>query len=299
MQIRNVRQGVAVLAILHAAMVAAGKPSPAFATVYNVTNDNDSGNGSLRKAITDANLHDGTDTINFNIGSGAKTIKVLTALPSIVGTANINGSTQAGNPPGVTEPLITLDGEGRDFDGLRVVGASATGTTIDGLKIINFGRDGIELRDGGNHRIAQTYIGTDGTADKGNGGAGIHIDRSNGCIIGSVTFGGRNLISGNNAAGILIDRSILPFGGQDSTNNTIIGNYIGMNETFSAAIGNLEGIRISTPGNFVGASVPNQRNYISGNVGSAIVISGTAATGNRVTGNFIGMKKRYHSHAQR
>lgn len=36
-------------------------------TVYTVTNTSNSGAGSLRQAITDANAHAGTDTIQFNI----------------------------------------------------------------------------------------------------------------------------------------------------------------------------------------------------------------------------------------
>src|SRR5262245_56957064 len=49
----------------------------ATATTYTVTNTADSGAGSLRQAITDANTAAGTDTIAFNIpGSGVHTIEV-------------------------------------------------------------------------------------------------------------------------------------------------------------------------------------------------------------------------------
>ena len=37
------------------------------AATYTVTNTNDSGAGSLRQAIIDANNHSGDDTIEFNI----------------------------------------------------------------------------------------------------------------------------------------------------------------------------------------------------------------------------------------
>ena len=51
-----------------------------------VTNTNDSGTGSLRQAITDANSMGG-GTINFNIpGSGVHTISPLTVLPTITQT---------------------------------------------------------------------------------------------------------------------------------------------------------------------------------------------------------------------
>ncbi|CAN5448328.1 hypothetical protein BH11PLA2_BH11PLA2_40180 [soil metagenome] len=49
---------------------------------FTVTNTNDSGLGSLRQAITDS-LVAGADNIVFNLGTGAKTISLLTALPAI------------------------------------------------------------------------------------------------------------------------------------------------------------------------------------------------------------------------
>ena len=55
-------------------------------TVYTVTNTSNTGAGSLRQAITDANAHAGADTINFNIaGTGVHTITPTSALPAITG----------------------------------------------------------------------------------------------------------------------------------------------------------------------------------------------------------------------
>ena len=51
---------------------------------YIVTNTNDSGAGSLRQAILDANANSGADTINFNItGGGVQTIAPTSALPAV------------------------------------------------------------------------------------------------------------------------------------------------------------------------------------------------------------------------
>src|SRR6516164_8138622 len=53
-------------------------------TTFPVTNTADSGPGSLRQAILDANANPGLDTIAFNIsGSGVQTITPSTALPTI------------------------------------------------------------------------------------------------------------------------------------------------------------------------------------------------------------------------
>ena len=61
--------------------------SAAMAT-FTVTNTNDSGAGSLRQAILDANAQAGTDTISFNIpGGGVHTIAPATPLPTITDPA--------------------------------------------------------------------------------------------------------------------------------------------------------------------------------------------------------------------
>jgi len=55
------------------------------ATTFTVTNTADSGPGSLRQAILDANGNPGTDTIAFNIsGSGVHTISPTSALPNLI-----------------------------------------------------------------------------------------------------------------------------------------------------------------------------------------------------------------------
>ncbi len=71
--------------------------SPAFAATLTVTNTADSGAGSLRQAILDANGLAGADTINFNIaGAGVHTITPLSPLPAITGPVTIDGYSQSG-----------------------------------------------------------------------------------------------------------------------------------------------------------------------------------------------------------
>ena len=72
---RALRLGLALL------LPAAGL---AFANTYAVTTTGDSGAGSLRQAILDANANPGADTISFSIaGSGVHTIAPGSALPAI------------------------------------------------------------------------------------------------------------------------------------------------------------------------------------------------------------------------
>src|SRR5687767_12714827 len=68
----------------------------AISSTFVVTNTGDSGPGSLRQAIIDANTLFGPDMIAFNIpGSGVHTISPLSPLPTITGTlTTIDGYTQ-------------------------------------------------------------------------------------------------------------------------------------------------------------------------------------------------------------
>ena len=105
---------------------------------FTVTNTNDSGSGSLRQAILDANVNIGLDIIDFNItGTGPHTIQPFTALPLIKDPVVIDGYTQPGATPATySSPatlLIELDGINVSDTGLKIwlVGNS----TVRGLVI--------------------------------------------------------------------------------------------------------------------------------------------------------------------
>src|SRR6185369_5159213 len=83
----------------------AGLTRLAAAATFTVTNTNDSGAGSLRQAILDANATAGFDTVAFNIaGTGPHTIAPSSALPDITETATIDGYTQSGSSAN-TQPV--------------------------------------------------------------------------------------------------------------------------------------------------------------------------------------------------
>jgi hypothetical protein len=66
-------------------------------STFTVTNASDSGPGSLRQAILDANASAGADTIAFSIGGGgAQTITLQSSLPAITETVTVDGTTQPG-----------------------------------------------------------------------------------------------------------------------------------------------------------------------------------------------------------
>jgi len=89
-------------------------PQMTQAGTYTVTSTADSGPGTLRQAILDANTNPGTDTIRFLISTGGgnlfegsapnsyAVIEVNTALPTITGPVFIDGSTQTNTNTGNT-----------------------------------------------------------------------------------------------------------------------------------------------------------------------------------------------------
>ena len=110
-----------------AAALITGPQSVAAAT-FTVTNTNDSGPGSLRQAITDANAAAGADTIVFTVALPA-TISLLSALPTIMQAVKIIG-------PGADNLTIRRDPGAPAFGILLILGGNMavaiTGVTLTG-----------------------------------------------------------------------------------------------------------------------------------------------------------------------
>ena len=97
----------------------------ASAATFTVTTTNNSGLGSLRQAITDANGSAGTDLIQFNIGSTVRTIVPASAFPPITQPVTIDGQTQPGF---AGTPLVEISGisAGSSSDGLQIWTSNCT-----------------------------------------------------------------------------------------------------------------------------------------------------------------------------
>ena len=254
----------------------------ASSATFTVANTDDSGSGSLRQAILNANANPGPDRIVFDIpGAGSHTITTASALPTISDPVTIDGTTQQGF---IGNPIIELNGAGagQGVDGLKIFAGSSV---VRGIVINRFSSDGIELSVNGGNIIEGNYIGTDltGTADIGNAFHGLMIQSSNNTV-GGTTTAARNVISGNDNAGVSIAAGV--------TGNLVLGNFIGTDATGTIAIGNTTGV--STEGqsgniakSVIGGTAPGARNIISGNNGRGVSIGSTLA-GNLVQGNFIG-----------
>lgn len=244
---------------------------------FTVINTSDSGAGSLRQAILDANGNPGADLINFQIpGGNVPTISILTALPTITDQVTIDGTTQNAG-------LVEIDGS---LAGLipAALDITAGTTSVLGLVLDRITGTAIQISGPGGNLIRGNLIGTDpaGGVDLGNNGYAINIIDSSNNIIGGTTAADRNLLSGNNGfSAILIE-------GATSTGNQILGNYLGTDITGTIALGNSgNAIEIDSPNNTVGGPAAGSLNIISGN-NIGIRLSTTDSSGNLIQGNFIG-----------
>ncbi len=246
---------------------------------YTVTNTNNSGAGSLRQAIIDANNNAGADTINFSIGSGVQTITLTSLLPSITGQVTIDGTTQSGFSG---TPLIVISGGGTVSDGFQLYTGSDN-STIKGLVIRSFTQDGIDIANSSGNTITGNYIGIaqSGLSSSGNQ-QGVNIWSGNNNIIGGSTAAERNIISGNSGTGVWI--------GGGATGNQVRGNYIGTNYlgTGSLQNGNI-GVYVNSANNTVGGTTSGFGNVISGNTNTIGLELTSLATGSVVQGNIIGL----------
>jgi hypothetical protein len=93
-------------------------------TTFTVNNLSDSGLGSLREAIIQANSTAGIDSINFNSGLAGGTINL---------TGGELGITEALNLNGLGADLLTIDAGGKS----RIFSNYNSNVSIDGLKVSN------------------------------------------------------------------------------------------------------------------------------------------------------------------
>jgi hypothetical protein len=257
----------------------------ASAATFTVVNTNDSGAGSLRQAILDANANAGQDTIGFNIpGSGVQTITLASNLPTITDPVIIDGYTQPGTSANFltdsSNMVLLIELNGNAFSCLRI---TAGNSTVRGLVINRCNGAGITLQNGSGSFINGNFIGIDptGTIRRANTGDGVLINNSIGNFVGGVTTNARNVISGNDLHGVEMTNGAI--------GNSVQGNFIGTNAAGTAAIGNsFQGVLISTSNNLVGGITPGARNIISGNSNGGGVTLNAGANLCFVRGNYIG-----------
>ena len=267
------------------------------ASDFTVTNTNDSGTGSLRQAIINANAYNLPVTISFDIptsspgySGGVFTIKPNSSLPELLDNrAIIDGSTQesyTGNTNG-GRPVVFVDGGGAAIDGFSV------GGTDDG--ILNLGID--DFREnaffqgdpiGGAVTIYGTadsvqgcYIGVgpNGTSPANNSG-GVIFDGCVNCGVDDGGTGNVNVIGFNNI-GVSFDGAV---------GSLVYNTDIGVTPT-DAPVGNATGVEILSETNgFYGNSTGNgvTSSQIDFSQGDGVLLSGSGTQNNFLASDMIG-----------
>ena len=253
----------------------------ALANTYTVTTTADSGAGSLRQAILDANGNPGADTVSFNItGSGVQTITPSTALPAITSPVTIDGFSQPGsmantNPTGQGLNAVLL------IELVGYLSVSASDTTIRGLVIHGTGSStfvGITISNGtSNNKVEGCFIGTDAAGlTRIDQGFSVQVSAvgGSGHTIGGSAPAARNLLAACQEAVSVTGAA---------SGNTIEGNLMGLTAAGDALLTpacNSTTYTISLTG--TGHTVRN--NVVAGG-SNGLNVSGS---GDTFLGNFIG-----------
>ena len=166
------------------------------ANTFTVTTTADSGAGSLRQAILDANANAGADTIAFNIaGSGVHTITLASLLAPLTSPVTIDGYTQSGASAN-TQPF----GQGLNTVlRIQVTGGAGVGTcftvqasdtTIKGL-VVNGCTTSVDIQSGSNNRVEGNFMGTDptGTQRLVDGGNQVFVGNAPSARVGRLHSG--------------------------------------------------------------------------------------------------------------
>jgi Calx-beta domain-containing protein/beta-propeller repeat-containing protein/carboxypeptidase family protein len=157
------------------------------------------------------------------------------------------------------------------------------GTAAGAGNLISGNQGGGIITNGNSTRIQGNLIGTDVTGTKKiPNTTGISANGQN-ILIGGVTAGARNVISGNSSEGVNIR----------GTGSKVQGNYIGTDITGTLALGNSANGVSAVEGALIGGTEPGARNIISangsfGNNGNVSLGFTNTNVGATVQGNYIG-----------
>ncbi|TMG64404.1 MAG: hypothetical protein E6H81_15650, partial [Chloroflexi bacterium] len=210
------------------------------------------------------------NVISGNVGSGVFLFSADAVDNRIEGNyigTDVSGAHPLGNQDGVVTYLSS---------GNTIGGAVAGAGNVIAANL----NEGVRIGGDGN-RIQGNYVGTNaaGATGLGNARSGIAVDGGTDNLVGGTSVGARNVVSGNGGNGIFVL----------AENTTIQGNFIGLNPSGSAGVGNaFYGVQIHGAANtLVGGATAGAGNAITDNYFGGVGIS-NGASGTRVQGNFVG-----------
>ncbi len=261
---------------------------------YTVTNTNDSGPGSLRQAILDAENHSGTDSVLFRIpttdagydaAAGVWTIRLSSYLALIKRATIVDAGSQArflgydANPAG--PEILLLGANATISSGINI---SGNANEIRGFCLQNFKQQFIMIQ-GDSNRISKCYLGTDATGMRriANTADGIVVYSGNYNVIGGDNQE-RNVMAGLHGGGVVIKI--------ESRYNRVVGNYIGINAAGTDTLSNYRGVEVTRNSS---QNVVGPGNVVSGNRQRGVAFTIDGCDSNKVIGNFIGTDPSGHT----
>jgi len=304
------------MGMLAAVFVIATSASPLPAATFTVTTSADSGAGSLRQAILDANSVAGVDTIDFAIpagqcsAGGVCTITLATSLPAATEAVLLDGTTQprygsapdnvcaGSDAPSYMRVLITSTA---DF--LLEILDTAEPTTIRGLAFTgDYPTMGIRIHTVATTRVQCNHFGLNGEGTTGidlGRGIGLHWSHSGGGAIIGTDGDGVDDVAERNVFGS-VGQAIYINAGSSLYPSWIAGNYFGFGADGTSPMDSSQGVymRQSAAGNLVGSNLDGisdeLEHNVMGNLGIGVFLEVWSGVDyvNHVVGNWIGVDAR-------
>jgi hypothetical protein len=267
--------------------------SAAGAATFTVTTTNDTGPGSLREAINDANDNPGADTIAFAIpgadpgcdASGVCTITPVLPFAGLGDPVTIDGFTQTGAAPntsaeGAINAVLKIVISGDNLEGSNGIIIMSDDVTVQGLVVNGPWNFAVSSNLVNNVVVRGCFLGTDAAgASAVPSGLGFNGHLGTGIVVGGPAPADRNLISGNTSIGVKLERC---------TDCLVEGNLIGTNASGAVPIGaGSVGVRIGVdcPGTIVRGNVVGAAETQGLDVGE---IGSDTLFGITIQGNWIG-----------
>jgi hypothetical protein len=244
-------------------------------------------------------LGNGQDGVLIADASHNKVGGTETRLRNVISANGLGGIDLVGGP---TTTANTIAGNyiGTDITGTHALPNSFSGVKIDNVpgNTVGGGDPGAGNLISGNleagvliggasgtaNMVQGNLLGTDasGTGALGNALWGVALNGAPGNIIGGTTSGARNIVSGNDSAGILL-------AGPGSSDVVVRGNYVGLDASGAHPLPNGDnGIVLDRAVRaMIGGTAPGDGNVVSSNPGFGIAIFGGDGS-NSVQGNLLG-----------
>lgn len=268
-----------ILFDLGGSTIVPGSPLPDVTDTVRI--DTEPGDADFAPLITLDGANQDAPGLTFLPGAGGSTVTGLgferwgqtgliaaaanvTVQRSWFGVGGVSGTTArpngfgilvTGDNPSITDNVIAAN------TGLGLKLSGVTGGTIR-RNLVGLGSDGSTVRPNSSGIVLDT--GTTGVTVGGPG----NIDR--------------NVVSGNTLYGIAV------WGG--SHDNAIASNYVGTDAFGNVAKANLVGVYLSEAKDNVVKGIPQAPSLIAGNTQTGVLLQSATTTGNRVTGNWIGLR---------